>query len=159
MSVLALPWQLHSLVSWSQPDSCLPNSTFLSPCTPRWPTQHTVWHYAFSQGQVTCITLAAWISLVPRPSTPNAVEGLVKLLCRMMSGGRLEAWHFWWTAMLCMHGAISHTSRCPPDIILRRSLTRPSTALGDRRPGNDAKHESLSAGWVWLARLSLAHHR
>ena len=40
-------------------------------------------------------------SLVPRPSiTANTVEGLVKLLHRMMSGGRLEAWHFWWTAVL-----------------------------------------------------------
>ena len=28
-----------------------------------------------------------------------------------------------------MHGAISHTSRHPPDIILRRSFTRPSTVL------------------------------
>ena len=25
---------------------------------------------------------------------PNEVEGLVKLVRRMMSGGRLEAWHF-----------------------------------------------------------------
>ena len=34
-------------------------------------------------------------SLIPRPSiTANTVEGLVKLLRRMMSGGRLEAWHF-----------------------------------------------------------------
>ena len=31
-------------------------------------------------------------SLVPRPSIPNAVEGLVKLVRRMTSGGRLEAW-------------------------------------------------------------------
>jgi len=32
-------------------------------------------------------------SLVPRPSiTANTVEGLVKLLRRMTSGGRLEAW-------------------------------------------------------------------
>ena len=28
-----------------------------------------------------------------------------------------------------MHSAISHVSRCPPDVILRRSFTRPSTAL------------------------------
>ena len=34
--------------------------------------------------------------------------------------------------------AISHASRRPPDVILRKSLTRPSTALGDRRPGNEA---------------------
>ena len=34
-------------------------------------------------------------SLVPRPSiTANVVEGLVKLLRRITSGGRLEAWHF-----------------------------------------------------------------
>jgi len=34
-------------------------------------------------------------SLVPRPSiTANEVEGLVKLLRRMTSGGHLEAWHF-----------------------------------------------------------------
>ena len=40
-------------------------------------------------------SLCSGCSLVPRPSiTANAVEGLVKLLCRMMSGGRLEAWHF-----------------------------------------------------------------
>ena len=35
------------------------------------------------------------ISLAPRPSIiGNMVEGLVKLLRRMTSGGRLEAWHF-----------------------------------------------------------------
>ena len=28
-----------------------------------------------------------------------------------------------------MHGAISHTSRHPPDVTLRRSFTRPSTTL------------------------------
>jgi len=37
--------------------------------------------------------------------SPNAVEGLVKVVRRMTSGGRLEAWHFRWTAVLCMHGA------------------------------------------------------
>ena len=26
-------------------------------------------------------------------------------------------------------GMISHVSKCPPDVILRRSFTRPSTAL------------------------------
>ena len=44
----------------------------------------------------------------------------------MTSGGRLEAWHFWWTAVQ-VYG--SHTSKHPPDVILRRSFTRPSTAL------------------------------
>ena len=72
-----------------------------------------------------CIT-----SLVPRPSTPNVVEGLVKLLRRMMSGGRLEAW----LIAPCMHNTAvhrkCHASRRPPDVILRRSFTRPSTALG-----------------------------
>jgi len=28
------------------------------------------------------------------------MEGLVKLLCRMTSGGHLEAWHFRWTTVL-----------------------------------------------------------
>ena len=52
-------------------------------------------------------------SLIPRPSiTANVVEGLVKLLLRMISGGRLKA-----------------STKRPPDIILCRSFTRPSTAL------------------------------
>ena len=35
------------------------------------------------------------IASFPGPSiTANTVEGLVKLLRRMASGGRLEAWHF-----------------------------------------------------------------
>ena len=34
-----------------------------------------------------------------------------------------------------MHAAISHASGRPPDVILHTSFTRPSTALGDRRPG------------------------
>ena len=39
-------------------------------------------------------------SLIPRPSiTANTVESLVKLLHRMMSGGRLEVW----LIGLCMH--------------------------------------------------------
>jgi len=34
-------------------------------------------------------------SLIPRPSiTANAVEGLVKLLRRMTSGGHMKVWHF-----------------------------------------------------------------
>ena len=33
------------------------------------------------------------------------------------------------SASACMHGVISHTSRRPTDVILRRSFTRPSTAL------------------------------
>ena len=69
-------------------------------------------------------------SLVPRPSiTANTVEGLVKLLRRMTSGGRLEAW----LIAPCIHNAAvhrkCHASRRPPDIILRRSFTRPSTTL------------------------------
>ena len=47
------------------------------------------WEWACSS----CIFVSG--SLVPRPSiTANAVEGLVKLLRRMTSGRRLEAWHF-----------------------------------------------------------------
>ena len=55
-------------------------------------------------------------SLVPRSSTPNVVEGLVKLLRRMTSGGRLEAW----LIAPCMHNTAVHrkyhTSRRPPDV-------------------------------------------
>ena len=57
-----------------------------------------------------------YVSLVPRP---YAVEGLVKLLRRMTSGGRLESWLI----------AQFTGSAMPPDVILRRSFTRPSTAL------------------------------
>ena len=68
-----------------------------------------------------------YISLIPRPSiTANAAEGLVKLLCKMTSSGRLEAW------LIAPGTAVyhkCHASRRPPDIILRRSCTRPSTAL------------------------------
>ena len=69
-------------------------------------------------------------NLIPRPSiTANAVEGLVKLLRRMTSGGRLEAW----LIAPCMHNTAvhwkCHASKRPPDVILRRSFTRPSTTL------------------------------
>ena len=75
-------------------------------------------------------TIHAVVRLIPRPSiTANAVEGLVKLLRRMTSGGRLEAWLM---RHACTNTAVHwkcHASRRPPDIILRRSFTRPSTAL------------------------------
>ena len=42
-------------------------------------------------------------SLIPRPSiTANVVVGLVKLVRRMMSGGRLEAWPI----APCMHNTV-----------------------------------------------------
>ena len=76
-----------------------------------------------------------------------------------MSGGRLEVWHFRWIAVIvhaslgtrpCMHGAISHASRLPPDIILRRSFTRPSTAL--------AVIEDLGTRlWFWFYLLTYPH--
>ena len=53
---------------------------------------------------------------IPRPSiTADAVEGLVKLLRRMTSGRRWEAWHFWWTAVLL---CISHASQRLPNVYL-----------------------------------------
>ena len=75
----------------------------------------------------------------------------------MTSGGHLEAWHFQWTAVLCMHGAISHASRRPPDVILRRSFTRPSTVLGVEGLGTrlqsfSIKLEHLLSTWhrmIW----------
>ena len=82
---------------------------------------------------VTCV------ASFPGLQSPNAVEGLVKLLHRLTSGGRLEAW----LIAPCMHNCTAvhrkcHASRRPPDVILHRSFTRPSTVLGDRRPGNEA---------------------
>ena len=79
----------------------------------------------------TYLALFSDTSLVPRSSiTANVVEGLVKLLHRMTSGGRLEAW----LITLCMHNTAVHqkciASRHPPDVILRGSFTRPFTALG-----------------------------
>ena len=88
----------------------------------------------------------AFLASFPGLQSPNAVEGLVKLVRRVTSGGRLEVWHFRWTAVLCMHGAINHASRRPPDVILRTSFTRPSTTLGDRRPGNEATAFLASPG-------------
>ena len=46
-----------------------------------------------------CVQVLSWFAVVPS-ITANAVEGLVKLLRRMTSGGRkvdvglLEAWYF-----------------------------------------------------------------
>ena len=61
-----------------------------------------------------------------------------KVVYKMMSGGRLEAW----LIVPCIHNAAvhqkCHASRHPPDFILCRSFTRPSTASGDRRPRNEA---------------------
>ena len=75
-------------------------------------------------------SLASFPRLSPQLSfaygTINAVEGLVKLLRIMTSGGRLEAW----LIVPCVHvHRKCHTSRHPPDVIIRRSFTRPSTAL------------------------------
>ena len=65
-------------------------------------------------------------SLVPRPSiTANTVEDLVKLLRRMTTGGRLEAWLI--TSCTTVYWKC-YTSERPPDI-LHMSFTRPSTAL------------------------------
>ena len=69
-------------------------------------------------------------SLLPRPSiTANAVESLVKLLRRMMSGEHLEAWL---TRRACTSTAVHrkcHASQCSADFILHRGFTRPSTTL------------------------------
>ena len=78
-------------------------------------------------------TFSKWsrvLSLIPRSLiTANAVEGLVKLLRRMMSGGHMMHGTSSELKCQCMHGTISHASVRPPDVILRRSFTRPSTAL------------------------------
>ena len=93
------------------------------------------YHYACSNSVAVGVSPAA--VLASFPGSPNAV--LVKLLRRMTSGGRLEAWLTRHTYMpnTAVHRKC-HASRRPPDVILRTSFTRPSTALGDRRPGNEA---------------------
>jgi len=86
------------------------------------------------------------VASFPGLLSPNAVEGLVKLIRRMTSGGRLEVR----LITLCMHNTAvhrkCHASRHPPDVILCTSFTRPSTALGDRRPGNEAKKKEKRPG-------------
>ena len=52
--------------------------------------------------------LGVVLASFPGLQSPNAVEGLVKLVRRMTSGGRLEAW-------LCMQLTGSAT---PPDVHL-----------------------------------------
>ena len=69
-------------------------------------------------------------SLVPRPSTPNVVEGLVKLLRRMTSGRRLEAWLIAPCRRNIAVHQKCHASRRPPDVILRMNFTRPSMIKG-----------------------------
>ena len=86
-------------------------------------------------------------SLVPRPSiTANAVEGLVKLLCIMTSGERLEAWFI--VPCTGVHWKC-HASRHPPVVILHRSFTRLSTML--------AVIEGLGTRLYWLL-SSPPHH-
>ena len=88
------------------------------------------------------------VASFPGLLSPNAVEGLVKLVRRMMSGGRLKAWHFRWTAVL-------HARRDKPCLqtsTWRHStyeFTRPSIALGDRRPGNEARRMAHYTILLW----------
>ena len=59
------------------------------------------------------------ISLVPRPSTPNAVEGLVKLLRRMTSGRQTlgiymgRRWGYIWVDVgrRCTSGEVQSAAR------------------------------------------------
>ena len=102
-------------------------------------TQHkkqllATWEKTLWEEMHTCdslCTIQLHNSLIPSPSiTANAVEDLVKLLCRMMSGGPLEAWLIMICA--CTSTAVHrkcHASRCLPDVILHRSFTKPSTTL------------------------------
>ena len=82
------------------------------------------------QSHVAYYVVYSSCSLVPRPSiTANALEGLVKLLRRLTSGGRWEAWL---TRRAYTSTAVyqkCHASQRPPDVSLRRSFTRPSTVL------------------------------
>ena len=107
-----------------------------------------------------------FVASFPGLLSPNAVEGLVKLVRRMTSGGRLEAWL---TRRACQFTG----SATPPDVHLTSFYVRvlpgrPSTALGDRRPGNEATFFGLSlwtefklancacaSGWSCLINLDL----
>jgi len=54
---------------------------------------------------------------------------VVKLLHTMTSGGRLEAWLMRRAYTSTTVHRKCHASRRPPDVILPRSFTRPSTTL------------------------------
>ena len=67
----------------------------------------------------------------PGLQSPNSVEGLVKLLRRMTSS-QVDVWRRGLSHRACISTAVyqkCHASRRPPDIILCRSFTSPSTAL------------------------------
>ena len=94
-----------------------------------------------------------YTSLVPRPSTPNAVEGLVN---SYVEWRQVDVWSHGTSGKLhaCTHGAISHGSRRPPDVILRRSFTRPSTTLAViKRPGNKTMTFSIMSSTPLLHRI------
>ena len=78
-----------------------------------------VWNEPGNKANECICTLASFPGLL----SPNAVEGLVKLVRRMTSGGHLEAW----LIAPCMHNTAvhrkCHASRRPPDVILRTSFT------------------------------------
>ena len=62
-------------------------------------------------------------SLIPRPTiTASVVEGLVKLLRRMMSGECLVSWHFWRTAVHMHAWCVNHAYKRTSDVILCRNL-------------------------------------
>ena len=46
------------------------------------------------------------------------------------------------------------STQCLPDVILRRSFTRPSTALGDWRPGNEARPKYVKF-FLWHSTVPL----
>ena len=97
----------------------------MSGLIPRLPTQCSVTCSMDSDRK-----LGSLGSLVPRPSiTANTVEGLVKLLRRMMSGRRWETWLIAWCVYNTAVHRKCHASQRPPDVILHRSFTRPSTML------------------------------
>ena len=71
------------------------------------------------------------ISLVPRPSitTANTVKGLVKLLRKMTLGRRWEPLLIAWCISSTVVHRKCHASQGLPNVIVRRSFTRPSTTL------------------------------
>ena len=54
---------------------------------------------------------------------------------------QVDIWRCGLSCRVCISTAVywkCHASKCLPDVILCRSFTRPSTALGDWRPGNES---------------------
>ena len=129
----AYMWLLLPTVHlWNFCFVCLCNKNWISQFASQGQLSPSLGHILVILGMFVCYIWV--ISLVPRLSiTANAVEGLVKLLCRMTSGGCREAWL---TRRSTAVYRKCHGFHRPPDVILHRSFTHRISC--DWRPGNEA---------------------